>query len=169
MADKYTVDQVKSISPKVLLKLIQKAKNYLKRDPVMIRIFNQYDIDIAEMDMVPIAFADLDVSARTAHGIIFLNYKLLCDGDFFKDYSYLIHETTHWAQQTSGDAATRGSTDGEYLENPVEIEGFQNQIEWIANELGEEEADEYADQVTEHHDLEGKEKRDKESELKANV
>lgn len=158
--DKISLEEVKKIPPKLLLRMIDRAKKYLKRDETMQRVFEDFDLDINELDLVPMTFADLDVSAKCDHAVIYLNYKLLCDGDFTKDLGYLVHEVTHWAQQTSGDGPTQGADDGEYLKNPFEQEGFANQVEFIANHEGEEKAEEYVDDLLEHHEVKGKKKKD---------
>ena len=90
--EKYTLEEVKEFPPKFLARLIRQGKQYLKTDPVMLEVFREYDVPIEEIDYIPTMFSDIDVSARTDHGVIYLNYKLLCDGDFFKDFSYLTHE-----------------------------------------------------------------------------
>ena len=163
--EKFTVEEVKKIPPAVLLKLIDRAKQYLKKNEVMQKVCQEWEMPIEWIDILPVMFGDLDVSARTEHGVVILNYKLLCDGDFFKDYGYLIHEMTHQAQQIMGDRPTKSADDGEYLDNPFEIEGFQNQIEYIADEFGKDEANKYVDNLLDHHDYEGKEAEDKKEEL----
>src|ERR1700683_4482930 len=102
MADKHKIpiEVVKHFPPTLLLRLINQAKQYLKKDEVMQRICKDYDVSIDYIDYIPTTFADLDVSAKTIKGAVYLNYKLLCDGDFFKDYQYLIHEWLHHFQQT---------------------------------------------------------------------
>jgi hypothetical protein len=169
MSKKFTIEEVKKIPPAQLMKLINIAKEELKQNSIMQEIFEEYDEDVSIIDFIPTMFADLDVSAKTDHGIIFLNYKLLTDGDFKKDYSYLIHEYTHWAQQCLGDKPTKSSDDGEYLNNPAEQEGFQNQIEYIADEHGEKEADKYLNHLLDHHDIKSKERTEKKEILKAKV
>lgn len=166
---KLTVEQVKKLSPAVRAKLVTRLKNFLKQDATMVSVFKKYDTSINEIDLIPMCFADIDVSARTDHGIILLNYKLLCDGDFFKDFGYGVHEITHYLQQTTGTKPTKSSDDGSYLDNPNEVEGFQHQIAWLADMFGEGEANEYAEQVTCHHDMEGEEKEEKIDELKEKV
>lgn len=169
MVKKYSLEEVKKFSPKLLLKLINKAKQFLKKDPVMQKAFDDYGLSVDEIDYIPTAFSDLDVSARTDHGIVYLNYKLLCDGDFFKDFGYLIHEYSHYAQQTAGTEPTQGSNDGDYLENPHEVEGFQNQVEWLADTFGEDEAEEYVNKMLSYHGLKGEEKEEKADELTAKI
>lgn len=156
---KYTLKEVKSKSPKALLSLINRAKKYLKKDPVMISAFKDHGVDIDFIDLIPVQFGDIDVSATTSHGVVTLNYKLLVDGDFFKDYGYLIHEFVHVLQQCFGKKPTRGADDGEYLENPAEQEGFQYQIEYIDDKFGPNKAEDYVEQLLDHHSV--KEKKDR--------
>jgi hypothetical protein len=136
--------------------MIKKMREYLKQNQVVQDMFKEYKVDIAEIDFIPMMFGNLDVSAKTDHGIIIYNYKLLTDGDFFKDFSYGVHEMTHWLQQTTGSKATKSSDDGNYLDNPYEQEGFQNQVEYIAKQFGESEAEQYVDDLLEHHDVDSK-------------
>lgn len=136
--------------------MIKKMREYLKQNQVVQDMFKEYKVDIAEIDFIPMMFGNLDVSAKTDHGIIIYNYKLLTDGDFFKDFSYGVHEMTHWLQQTTGEKATKSSDDGSYLDNPYEQEGFQNQVEYIAKQFGEGEAEQYVDDLLEHHEVDSK-------------
>jgi hypothetical protein len=153
-----TIEEVKQLSKKTLLKLIERAKKYIKTNNVFKDMCQEYDVNINIIDIIPIKFGELEVSARTAKGIIILNYKLLCDGDFFKDYSYIIHEILHYFQQCYGDAATTGADDGDYLHNPCEQKGFQRQLEYIDDQFGKEEAEGYVEHLLDHHDKDGKEK-----------
>jgi hypothetical protein len=168
--EKIPLKVVKKMPYRTLMRMINKAKKYLKNNEVMQGVFKEYNVDINEIDLIPTYFKDLDVSAKTDHGIVYLNYKLLCDGDFFKDYSYLIHEYSHWLQQTTGTKATKSSDDGSYLDNPYEQEGFQNQVEYIADQFGDEEAEQYVDDLLEHHEVEDKKEiKDKKETLMAKV
>jgi hypothetical protein len=136
----------------------------------MRRICEEYGVSTDYIDYIPMTFSDLDVSAKTVKGVIYLNYKLLCDGDFFNDYSYLVHEGTHHFQQCFGDKPTKGSDDGDYLDNKYEVEGFQNQVEYMANEFGKDDAEEYVDNLLDHHEItKKKEKENKKEELMALV
>ncbi len=164
------LEEVKKIPHNLLLRLINKAKNYLKQDPTMQRICEENGVKVDFIDLIPTCFADLDVSARTDHGVVYLNYKLLCDGDFYKDLSYLPHEYTHYFQQCFGDKPTQGSDDGDYLSNKFEQEAFQNQVEFTAKEFGEEEAERYVNHLLEHHEItDKKEHKQKKDELMALV
>lgn len=161
---------VKRLPYKSLNRMIQKMREYLKHDDVVKKAFKDYGIDINEINYIPMMFGELDVSAKTDHGVIIFNYNLLTDADFFKDFSYGVHEMTHWLQQTTGNKATRSSDDGSYLDNPYEQEGFQNQVEYIAEQFGEDEAEEYVDDLLEHHDVTSKkEKEEKKDTLMSKV
>ena len=149
---KYTLEEVKQISKPDLIKIINKGSEYIKNHQVTKDAFKKYKADLNEIDYIPIMFEDLDVSAKTDHGMILLNYELLCDGQFEKDYSYLAHELVHYLQQTCRPDGTM-PFDGEYLDNPDEQEGFQAQVNFIQDEYGESEASKYVDHLLEHHEI----------------
>jgi hypothetical protein len=86
-----------------------------------------------------------------------LNWRLLCEEDFTRLCSYILHESTHWIQQCFSDHATQSADDGDYLHNPYEVGAFQNQIEYISENEGEKEADDYVDNLLEHHEKDGSE------------
>jgi hypothetical protein len=151
---KISLNEIKSLPPGFFLRLIKKMKKNLKNNEILQKIFKDYNLDIEELEYVPMMFSNLEVSAKCDHGIIYFNYKLLCDGDFEKDYSYALHELTHFCQQTTGKKATQSSDDGSYLDNKYEQEGFQNQVEYIADQFGEDEAEQYVDDLLEHHEVE---------------
>lgn len=145
--------------------MIKKMREYLKKNEVVQKMFKEYDVDIEEIDYIPMMFGNLEVSAKTDHGIIIYNYRLLTDGDFFKDFSYGVHEMTHWLQQTTGSKATRSSDDGSYLDNPYEQEGFQNQVEYISDQFGDGEAEKYVDDLLKHHEIDDKKEKEEKKEI----
>jgi len=163
--EKISLEDVKTLPFKSLNRMINKMREYLKNDQVVKNMFDEYGVDIEEIDYIPMMFGDLDVSAKTDHGVIIYNFKLLTDGDFFKDFSYGTHEITHWLQQTTGDKPTQSSDDGSYLDNPAEQEGFQNQINYIADHFGDDEADKYVDNLLEHHEIESKDEKEDKKEI----
>jgi hypothetical protein len=169
-SEKIPLSQVKKIPYRSLNRMLKKLREFLKKDEVVQKMFKEYEVDIEEIDYIPMRFGTLDVSAKTDHGVIIYSYKLLTDGDFFKDFSYGVHEITHWLQQTTGSKPTKSSDDGNYLDNPFEQEGFQNQVEFIANQDGEGEAEDYVDSLLDHHDVDSnKERKDKKETLMAKV
>lgn len=147
------------------LLILKKLKDKIKKNDIVIKMFKDYNVDISELDFIPLAFADLDVSAKTDHGIIYLNTKLLTDSNIMEEDHYLPHEITHWLQQTTGTKPTKGSDDGDYLENEFEQEAFQNQTKYISDVYDENEAEEYINQVLEHHDVDDDEKAQKRKKL----
>lgn len=146
---------------KNLLKQIQTAKDRIKDNDVLKKMFKEYNVDLDELDLVPICFSDLDVSARTSHGCIYLN-KDLIDSDF--DH-YLVHELSHYLQQSTGSKPTKGSDNDDYLDNKDEQEGFQNQTEYIAEEHGDHAAEKYIEKVLDHHDVDKDERAEKKEKL----
>jgi hypothetical protein len=160
-----SLEQLKQIPPAKLAKLIDKVREKLKTSQTIIDMFQEYEVDLAEIDLIPICFSELEVSARTEHGIIYLNYSLLSDGDFENDDHYLAHEIDHFLQQTTGSQPTQGSTDDSYLDNEFEQEGFQTQTKYLSETKGDEAAEQYVDKVLDHHEVEGKERKEKRKEL----
>jgi len=162
--EKMSLEQVISIPRKRQLDLINVLKKKIKNHEVVKNMFDKYDVDIDEIDLIPMGFADLDVSARTDHGTILLNYRMLQDGSFLNDDHYLVHEITHFLQQTTGDGPTSGGKK-DYLDNKYEQEGFQNQTSYIADTKGEEVAEEYVEQVMDKHEVPSKERETKKDQL----
>lgn len=160
-----TTLDAKKLSFTTLNLFIEEAKKFLKKDKTMNEIFDQYKVPIKELDYIPIFFDDLDVSAKTSHGIIFLNYRLLEDGDFFEDYSYIVHEVNHWLQQTTASKPTKSSAGENYLDNKYEEESFQRQIQFIADQFSDKKADKYVDDLLDYHEVDGKERKEKKENL----
>jgi hypothetical protein len=141
-----------------ILKLVNKCKEYLSTNQILLDAFKKYNVDISELFNIPIKFGEVPVSARTEKGIITLNKKLIESADWKKICGYLVHEIVHYLQQTTANKSSPSSAGPNYLNNPKELEGFQNQIHFLSDEKGFNEAQQYAKQVVEHHDLKGKEK-----------
>lgn len=160
-------EKLEDIPRKVQLHIINKAKNRIKDSDVIKDMFKEWDVESEVLDLIPVCFSDdLDVSARTDHAIIYINYDLIKDCEDMEEMlesidHYLVHEITHYCQQCYGDKPTQGSEDGDYLANEFEQEGFQNQTEYISDTQGDEEAEEYVEDLLDHHDIEGKKEREK--------
>ena len=163
--EKIPLAKVKKLPYQTLNRMLKKMRNHLKQDETVQKMFHDYGVDLEEIDYIPMKFGKLDVSAKTDHGVLIFNWKLLCDGDFAKDYSYGVHEITHWLQQTTGNKPTQSADDGSYLDNPFEQEGFQNQVEYISNTEGKEEAEQYVDDLLEHHEVEDKKEVEEKKEI----
>lgn len=152
---------------KNLANLLDKLKARVFDSDVVKDMLKKYKIEKDEINLWPICMAKLPVSARTDHGIIYLNVDLFLNGNVSdkieENDHYLPHEMVHVCQQTTGNKATPGSTDDNYLDNPTEQEGFRNQSKYISDTKGDEEAEEYVEQVLDHHthDNADEKKRDK--------
>lgn len=160
-----------NISREQQLEYINTLKNQIKDHEVVQKMFKEYGLSLDEIDLIPMAFADLDVSARTDHGIIYLSYKLFEDhpDPQIGDDHYLVHELTHVLQQTTGDKPTKGSADGDYLENEFEIESFNNQTEYIADEYSPKDAKEYVARVLNKHKVSDPKERKEKAETLLNI
>ena len=153
---KYTSAQIKSISKKNLLRLINLGKRYIKENKIVRNMFESYDVDINYLDLIPIIFSDLDVSAQTVKGCIYLNYRLLEDGDFFKDLMYAVHEIKHVLSQITGKKPTENTDEldsEDYLNSPEEKSAFKIQIEYLKDQFGKEEANKYVEHLLNYHDI----------------
>lgn len=74
-------------------KILDQVRQKAKEDETVNECFDDYDVDINEIDHYPMCFMDLDVSARTQHGIIYFNSKLLEDPNSIeKIMEYYTHE-----------------------------------------------------------------------------
>jgi hypothetical protein len=155
--EKLPLKTVKNFPYKTLNRMLKKMREHLKKDEVVQKMFKEYGVDIEEIDYIPMRFGNIEVSATTNHGVITFNWKLLCTGDFSDNYSYGVHEVCHVLQQTAGDKPTQSADDGDYLHNKHEQDGFAHQVEYIANTEGEDQAEEYVDDLLDHHEKDGKE------------
>lgn len=141
----------KGIPHEKLAPQLEKIKKRVFQHEVVRDLLKKYDIEESELDLVPICFAHLPVSARTDHGVIYINIDLAEDGNMEEDDHYVAHEFTHYCQQTTGDKPTPATSKKNYLDSPVEQEGFRNQTKYIADTKGKEEAKDYIEQVLDHH------------------
>lgn len=141
--------------------------NLLREHPQVKALFLRFQVPIEAIHEVPIDFEDLDVSAKAKKGRIIINRKLVADGDFVDDLHYIVHELVHVLQQHTGAVNDYGDlSQYDYLDNPLEIEAFQEQIKFIAAYKSPEEAEEYLQGLLDFHELEGKDRKRKEFELR---
>lgn len=141
--------------------LILKFKKDVKTQPVYLDLCKKYDEDIDVIDDVKISFLPLDVSAKTINGQIIINESLLTDEDWVGVERYFIHELTHVFQQKHN--KVQGVVDREdYLDDKNEQEAFQAQIKFMDdNGDSEEEIQEYLEHLLDHHNIKGKERKEK--------
>jgi hypothetical protein len=151
-------------SHKESLRVLEEAKKRWKESDTVKELCEEYGEDVDILDLFPMAFADLDVSARTDKGCIYFNWDLF-DDFIDKNLHYGPHEIRHVFQQCWSDGPTEGSNDENYLDNEHEKEGFKTQTEYISETEGDEKAEEYIDKVMDHHDVKGKEREKRKKDL----
>jgi len=139
--------------------IVKDMKECVKKDPTVIEKFKEYDVSIDEIDNVHVSFEDLDVSAKTKDKKIYLNRKMLDSDSEVKDPThYLAHEMVHFLQQSTGN--TQGHEVKDYLSKPTELEAFEVQIDFKEEHEGEKEKDKYVEELLDHHDKDGCERKD---------
>ena len=152
-----------NLSPKLLLAIINKAKENIKESDTYREICDDFDLDYDAIDLVPVKFADIYVSGKTDAGIITLNLSILNKKDMAEVEHLLVHEFYHVVSQC--EAPTRSADDGDYLSNPDEFSAFQHQVKYLDEEEDPEAAEDYVEQVLDHHEEKGKERKDKKENL----
>lgn len=149
------------------MRLIAKLKEALKKEEPYLEKCKEYGESPNIVDFVKVTFEPLDVSAKTINGRIILNENLFDQGDWNDQLRYLIHEVVHVLQQKNG--MVEGKTDREdYLDDPNEQEAFQVQLEYM-DEHTPEEVQQYLENLLDHHDIEGKERKEKKEKLTENI
>lgn len=146
--------------------VVDLMKKRVKKDPAVIKKFKEYDVPLDYIDKVHVEFCPLDVSAKTKDKKIYLNEKMLADDkeDISDPTHYLVHELVHFLQQKTGEG-DRGTKSTEYLDKPTEEEAFQTQVDFKKREEGHDEAEDYVEGLLDHHDLDGKKRKNKKEEL----
>lgn len=144
-------------NPIELIQLLDSIKEKIKTSSVYIDMCKEYDVDTDCIDLIPMWFSDISTSARTDHGIIYFNNKLLEKPEELDHYA--LHEIKHYFQQCMGSVPTKGANDGEYLDNKFEQEGFQAQTEYLSETRSPEVAEKYIDKVLDHHDIDSQKER----------
>jgi hypothetical protein len=145
-------------------KKIKQLKERLKKEPSFLEKCKEYRCNPNFIDDVNVSFEELDVSAKTVNGEIFLNEKLFDEGDWHDQMRYVVHEMTHVMQQASGMVSSKKTDNEDYLDDDNEQEAFKAQLEYMDDHRPEE-IQEYLEQLLDHHNLEGKERRRKLKEL----
>lgn len=146
--------------------MLEQIINLLKEHPVVQELFDRFKMDIDFIHEIPICFEELDVSAKAKKGKVYLSDVFLEDGNIIDDVHYIVHELTHVLQQITGNVNEKGSRQSDhYLDDPAEIEAFKNQIKFIGEYKGEEEAEQYLEDLLDFHEFEGKARDGKKKQL----
>lgn len=156
--------QKRSISKKSsdLNDAILKLKEKIKRDPVVIEKFKEYNVPLDKIDSIDVSFCPLDVSAKTKDKKIYLNIKLF--GSDAQAEHYLVHELVHYLQQSTG-SLTKEDMSDDYLDRPAEEEAFSAQIDYKEEHESPEEAERYVDNLLDYHGVKGKDREEKKKDL----
>jgi hypothetical protein len=146
-------------------KRIKELKEGIKKEEEFLEKCKEYGVGPDFIDDVPISFDDeLDVSAKTVNGEVFLNGALFDANDWVDQMRYIQHEGTHILQQATGKVNEKTNKE-DYLDDPNEIEAFQAQIAYMADHESPEELQKYLEQLLDHHNIQGKERKEKIKEL----
>ncbi len=136
----------------------------LKKEPIVIKMFKDAGRDINEVDNMSIQFdQNLDVSAKTVNGKIYLNAEMLKE-KWQEYFHYLIHETKHYITHTSG------KCDGDdknvpYLDNPEEIAAFKDQLKYREKTEPKKDVVQYVEDLMDKHNTPANERPAKKKQL----
>ncbi len=153
-------------SEKDVERFIREMRETVKSDPAVIEKFEEYGVSLDDIDVVHIEFCELDVSAKTKDKKIYINEKMLDDVHKAKDPThYVVHELMHYLQQKTGKVDKKEQEGKDYLDKPTEEEAFGAQVDFKQREESPAEASRYVKQLLDHHDIDGRERKEKEEEL----
>ena len=107
---------------------IQEIKDIVKKEDEYVEKCKEYDKSLDFIENVKISFEQLDVSAKTVNGEIYLNEKLYTR-PMDEQVRYVIHELVHCFQQDAGLVEPKKTDD--YLDDENEQEAFQVQLEYM--------------------------------------
>lgn len=142
--------------------IISEIKEELFKNNIIKEICKSYDFDLDIINGISIEFKDgLGTSAKTVNSKIFLSDELI-DSSFDKIMRYVIHEFVHALQHMENEGKKDHHKGKEYLDRPDEIEAFQKQIKFEAEENGIKDAEKYVDDLIEYHEVDNKNKKKKE-------
>lgn len=152
-------------NPAAVEQFIRDMKEALKKDPIIVGKFAEYEVPLDEIDSVSVKFCPLEVSAKTKNKCIYLNESMLDDDSDVKDpASYMVHEIIHYLQQRTEKNTGKNKTD-DYLDMPSEEESFSTQIDFKKEREGRDAAEKYTDDLLSYHDYSGAERKEKKEEL----
>jgi hypothetical protein len=137
---------------------LQKIKEELQKHPIAREICKEYNVECDIIQGIPICFEDdLEASAKTVEGSIYLNSNLL-DEDFETIMRYAIHELVHALQHMrSGEPGQinfdKTERQKDYLDQDAEIEAFQKQVEYQEDTKGPKDVVKYIDGLLKYHKI----------------
>jgi hypothetical protein len=145
--------------------IVLDLKHFLKTDDTYLDLCSEYSKDPSIIDAIAVVFADdLDVTAKTINAKVFLNTSLV-DEKFEIMARYLLHELTHCFQHMENDGKSRKKKREDYLDRPEELEAFQFQVAFDADQRSDEKVNEYIDHLLSYHEIPKEDRKDKKIEL----
>ena len=151
-------------SKKKQKELIEQVINLLKEHHIVDDLFKKFDIDPESIHNITIDFDDIDVSAKAKKDKIVLNNRFLEDGNIIDDLHYIVHELVHVLQYLTGYVEKAKNLDFDhYLDNPLELQAFKEQIRFIRDYKGEKAAEKYLKDLLDFHEIKGKDRKNKET------
>ena len=151
-----------SIMDKIML--LSEVRATLINDKIAKDICKENNIEKDFLLGVPISFDKLDVSAKTIDGSIFLNEKL-AKKDFDILMRYVIHELVHAIQHSDEKNKNKEDKAEDYLDRQSEIDAFVEQIKFDKKNRGKDAAEEYVEELLDHHNIKGDRREKKREEL----
>jgi hypothetical protein len=143
--------------------LVEQVINLLKEHDLVERLFEKFDIDPEYIHKIKIEFGDIGVSAKANKNSIVINKKFLDDGNIVDDLHYLVHELVHVLQYLTGFVdRSKNYKFKHYLDNPLELQAFREQIKFIREYKNNKEADTYLEELLDFHEITGKARAEKE-------
>ena len=152
-------------------KLLSKIRTHLKNNDMAKDLLKKYKIKDWILDAFPLDFKEMKVTAKTINGTVYLNPNVI-KMNFDIIMRYVIHEFVHVLQHISEEKNGEDTEDDkvdDYLDRDDEIEAFQHQVAFDADNRGEKEAEEYVDELLEFHKIPKKERAEKKKELMKHV
>jgi len=144
---------------------LSKIRNALLNDKIARKICKEKGMGEWFLAGVPIKFDKIKQSAKTVDSHIILNKSLL-KKSFDIIMRYVIHELTHSIQHVQNFRKKDTKKDKEdYLDKDTEVEAFKYQVEFDAENRGQEKAEKYVEDLLDYHKLKGKDRADKKDEL----
>ena len=144
---------------------LSKIRIALLNDKIAKKICKEKGMKESFLAGVNISFGKIKQSAKTVDSNIILNKNLL-EKPFDIMMRYVIHELTHSIQHIQNFEKRKEKKKKEdYLDKDTEIEAFKYQIEFDEENRGREKVDEYVEDLLDYHEITGKDRDDKKSEL----
>jgi len=147
-------------------KLFAEIRKHMKNSDIANEYLNEKKVGKWIFDAFPLDFDDIDVTAKTVNGTIYLSPKVM-EMNFDIVMRYVIHEFIHVLQHINEerDGDKKSDKNQDYLDREDEIEAFQAQIEYDAQARGPKAVEKYVDDLLDFHEIEGKDKKEKKKTL----